>query len=99
MHHITDPDFILPLRGSAAEPTWPDSYPPGSTFVVLDLVTPWRAEHASLTEAITSAREARFPDDLLIVVYAPGHRLVAVLGAHGFPVDGVPAAGVTAAGR
>lgn len=98
MHHITDPDFILPRR-MTPEPTWPDSYPPESTFVVLDLLTPWRAEHASLTEAITSAREARFPDDLLIVVYAPGHRLVAVLGAHGFPVDGVTAAGVDEAAR
>jgi hypothetical protein len=95
MHHqITDPDFILPQRASAADPTWPDSYPLRSVFVVLVLVTPWRAEHASLAEAITSAGAARFPDDLLIVVYAPGHRLVAVLGAHGFPVDGVIASSV-----
>ena len=87
MHHSTDPDFRLPERMRATDPTCPDGYPPGSTFVVLDLVTPWRDEHASLTAAIESARATRFPDDLLIVVYAPGHRLLAVLGADGFPID------------
>jgi hypothetical protein len=86
--HLTDPDFILPRRAATthAAPEQAETYPPDATFVVLDLLTPWRSEHASLREAMTTAQRARFPDELLIVVYAQGHRLIAVLDATGISV-------------
>ncbi len=78
----TDPDFPMP------RPPQQQTFacPPGSTFVVIDLVTPLRSEHHSLDEAMAAAAETRFPDDKLILVYADVV-VVAVLSASGARVD------------
>lgn len=76
----TDPDFPMPRPPQQA------SFAPGSTFVVIDLVTPLRSEHDDLTAAMAAAEDTRFPDDKLIVVYS-GTTVVAVLSASGARVD------------
>ena len=70
-----------------AERTSTKGYPPGTTFAVIELVTPWRIDHASLTEAIRTGCAVRFADELLIVVYDADQRVLDVLGADGVPLD------------
>jgi hypothetical protein len=86
MPHVTDPDFPAPRICAVPEPPDSDCWPAGAVFVVLDLFTPWRSEYPSLAEAIESASTARFPDDLMILVYAADHRCLGVLSASGIDV-------------